>query len=166
MPRRIFTRLPWLIQIEDLIYLHVCHDSFTWSTCLIYTCAMTHSNRPDSFTRVPWLIHVCHDSFTRVPWLIHSWAMTHLHGAPVSCIRVPWLISMLLSTHSPRHPTYVSYHPSKCAFHDTLTMAPHVRFTVWVEMCMRVYVRAILSRSTSCVSRRIQIIGLFCKRTL
>jgi len=62
----------------------MCHDSFTYVPWLIHICAMTHSHMcHDSFTYVPWLIHMCNDSFISamtplcVPWLIHICAMTN-----------------------------------------------------------------------------------------
>jgi len=63
---------------------------------------MTHSYRcHDSFicSHARWLlplIHdalcVCHDSFTCLPWLIHMCAMTHLYVRHDSVMCVPWRI--------------------------------------------------------------------------
>jgi len=99
------------IRIYDMTRGHVCHDSYMSVTCLVDTCAMTHS-------LVTWLFDVCamtqangtplrmrvsspirmrcamthaylwHDPLTCVPWRIDSF------------VCVPWLIRMCAMTHS------------------------------------------------------------------
>jgi len=51
------------------------HDSFTYVPWLIHICAMTHA-------------HMCHDSFTYVPWLIHIARLDTFHVPhSVKCMR-------------------------------------------------------------------------------
>jgi len=57
-------RVTWLIQMWDMTYSNVGHDSFRCGTWLIQMWDMTHSD-------------VVHDSFRCGTWLIQMWDMTH-----------------------------------------------------------------------------------------
>ena len=136
--------------IHDASY--VCHDSFIGAMTPSDVCHDSFStpsyvHRRDCCCLYPWrFICVCHDSFTCVPWLIHMCAMTHLyvchdsfmcvqcvtHRRNSTCIRsttthiasymwhdpyvcVPWLVHMCDMTHS-----YVC-HDSFTGMTDSLT---------------------------------------------
>jgi len=70
-----FIRVPWLIHTCDMTYSYVRHDSFICLTWLIRNVRGSRSERAEKERkkeRNAW-----RDSFTRVPWLIHMCDMTH-----------------------------------------------------------------------------------------
>jgi len=78
-------------------------------------CSVWH----DSFTCMPWLLHICdvppsyvwHDVFIRVTWLFHIWDMTPSRTPPrKGCLlSVTWLIHVCAAT-----PPYVWHDSSVC----------------------------------------------------
>ena len=76
-----------------MTHSHMCHDSFTYVPWLIHICAMTHSHMcHDSFIYATWLIYTCVMTHSHTTWLIHICAMTHSHVRHDSCTNVSWLI--------------------------------------------------------------------------
>jgi len=81
--------------------IHTCDVTHSYAKWLIHTCDVTHSY-------AAWLIHTCdvthsyvwHDTFICVTWLIHTCDMTHSYVWHDSFICVTWRIHMCVMTHS------------------------------------------------------------------